>query len=66
MSKCIIYFFKEFRTNQYGLIIENDSEVFSALLPFDDSSKVMGGILYKNDIERLRDFLNVLLTKDFK
>jgi hypothetical protein len=64
MSKTIIYFFKEFSTNQFGLSIESEIGTFSALLPFSHEHNVLGGILDKNTMESLRDFLDILLREE--
>jgi hypothetical protein len=63
MAKGIIYFFKDFTTNSYGIAIESDVNSFSMLLPISYEKKVMGGVLNRNKVESLRDFLNLLLKE---
>lgn len=64
MSKTVIYFFKEFSTNQFGLNIDSDVGSFSTLLPFSYEHNIVGGVLSKNAMEGLQDFLEILLREE--
>jgi len=63
MSEAIIYFFKDFRTNQYGINIESEIANFSVLLPFSDD-KIIGGVLTKSIMKGFQDYFDILLREE--